>query len=175
MARRVPGPAPGLEYPFTPDVPGEPVRIILRRPTEAIKREYNRLSAPVEVALDDRGKPKGDTARMLPEAPRVRSERERWLLEQCVVRVEEYIGADGKPIATGAQLWEHGESEIFWPVVAELVTGASLTTEQKKTSEDSSHSTPPPPAQPPGTAESASAASSTAPVDAGPESEQPQA
>lgn len=46
--------------------------------------------------------------------------------------VENYLDNRGEPILTAQDLWDHGESEIVWDVVAEIQRGLDLTTEEKK-------------------------------------------
>lgn len=154
MGRRVPGPVPGAERPFVPAVPGEPVRLVLRTPTEGRKRLYIRASIG-DVEIDETGR---KAARQTPEDE---MDARRALLRDCVVSIADYVGADGKPIETGEQLHEHGESEIVNAVVDELMRRASLTEEEKKTSAASSASAPTSTAPSPGTAASASGSSST--------------
>lgn len=112
----------------------EPVKVILRSPTEAQRRAATR-SLKWELKLDTEGvpvigkdgKPDFDT-----DAESV-DEWRRVLLTSCVVRVLQYKDAAGDPIDTGAKLWEHGEDSFIDEVSVEISEGLSTSKAQKKT------------------------------------------
>lgn len=168
--RNVGGPVQGQQRPYVPEVPGDPIRVWLRNPTEADKRlifaggRASVVLADGEAKLDEGGNPivtveLGDGSGWKKRA-----------LDLCVVGVEEYTrpGENGTavPIATGADLWLYGEPVIVEDVAAEIVSAYSLSEEKKSASASSSGSTPPETPPSPGTAPSAGETSFAAPEDA---------
>lgn len=112
--------AQGREYVYTPDVDGEPLRVVLRSPTEADKRHYRRTMTELAAR----------SGTVSHEAVTVEA------LRLCVVRVEEYTrdGESGAkiPIETVDDLMRWGEIEVVDDVGAHVLPQFALTFEQKK-------------------------------------------
>ena len=174
MGLQVNGPPPGEEYTYTPDVLGnaelaEPTRVRLRYPTEATKRRAGRKFA-FAMQLDADGLPvqREDGSYVFDADSANVEEVNLDLLEACVVAVENYTDAAGRPIATGRELWEHGHVEVVTDVVAEIQSGHALSAQKKSASERPSGSLKATTDPSGGTAESVAALDSTSHEDAAP-------
>ena len=140
------GPTPGIEREFVPEFDGnrnesEPVTVWIDQPTESTKRACQK-DIRVELITDENGKPARDEN----GEPRVAvdtSSSFRWnesVVRRCVTRVANYTDAAGKPISNGAELAEHGETEIVAEIAVEIMVGFGMTQEEKKDSGESSAS-----------------------------------
>lgn len=169
--RKVKGPPAGVERTYVPRVGGDPIRVVIKNPTEADKRRiFSSLRTSVKLGADGKAELGPDGKPVVEVSLGDGEAWKREALKLCVVRIEDYTGTSGAPIVTGDDLAEHGETEIIEDVAAEIITGFSLTEEQKKTpARPSGSSSPATPAQG-GTASSADASSSAAPADAMPPS-----
>lgn len=141
--RKVSGPPSGAEYDYTPEVDGDPIVVRLRIPTEADKRRFGR-GFRSSIKFDDSGEAvkdsEGNVAVEIDD-----SIADRWrcaMLTDCVISVRDYADNRGKPIETGADLFEHGEAEIVNLVVAEIQTGYTMSDGKKSASSELSDSQP---------------------------------
>lgn len=138
MARKVTGPRPGEVRKYIPDVSvgewsnradADPVVAWIKNPTEADKRRVLSGYAKTQrIEVDKSGAPK---------AVEIGGDSQAWkreALTEFVDRVENYVGADGEPIATGARMFEHGEAGFVDDIVGEILTAFSLREEEKKSS-----------------------------------------
>jgi len=168
MSRKAEGQPPGHVRVYVPDVLGnsadeDPVRVWITNPTQAQRRGFHN-QVKVLLKLDKGGKPVEDiNGDIMAEA--MHDEAAAWkraALTECVDRVENYTRPDVErddsgatvldehgqprvkwvPIASGSDLYHHGEPEFVEDVAIEVITAFSLTVEVKKTSETSSDSTP---------------------------------
>jgi hypothetical protein len=111
---------------FTPDVPGEPVRILIRYPTEAERRALHRAHlADIELDEDEDGNQTVSEETV-----------ERWTratISECVSEVADYADFFDVPITDGAGLAARGEEIILAAVMDEITNGSALSESQKKT------------------------------------------
>lgn len=99
-----------------------PVTIQMRQITEGQRRK---IDWEVRKELDNG---KGESSR-LDMADAIA----RKMFFACVESVENYVDNRGRPILTAEDLWEHGESEIVWAVIAEIQASLDLDPVEKKT------------------------------------------
>lgn len=130
MARKVLGPKPGTEVPFTPEALGnaasdDPMRVVLLAPSESQKREHFAAVANNAVVS-------GDAITINFAAV---DERKRLALAKFVLRVENYVDQDDVPIVDGEQLWLRGDNKISDDVANRIEALLLLTPEQRKNSE----------------------------------------
>ena len=142
--RKVQGPPSGAEYDYTPEVKGDPIVVRLKIPTEADKRRFGRVLRGA-MKFDDSGEAVKDSdGNIAIEIDQ--NVADRWqqaMLLGCVVSVTGYADNRGEPIRSGADLFEHGESEIVNLVVAEIQTGYTMLAEKKSASDKLSDSPSP--------------------------------
>jgi len=168
VARRVQGPPPGREAWFTPvafgnakALPEDRIRVKLRYPTEGDRRRAS--SAAIRMEMGTAQGATGDGP-VVVKGGSVEQQIELILTEH-VVEVEGYEDAAGRPITTGAQLYEYGERDIADEVYTELRAGLALQEVEKKTSDESPASPPPTPVPSDGTAPSAESSAPTSSED----------
>jgi len=121
--RDIRGPTPNSTREYSPPLEGGSITVVLRNPTEAEKRRYNTVAEEKDGRI------------VFTDAWYKR------VLTDCVVEVKDYIHC-GQKIATGAELYEHGEQDIQLVVAVEAISGYSLSEQEKKPLSDSSGSTP---------------------------------
>lgn len=140
--RRVGGSKPGTTEIYVPKAHGnredpEPVRVHYLVPTEAQRRALKRAEGGGRFAIDPKtGQADRD------EQGRIRvqlatadetSKRKR-AIEDHVVSIENYVGADGEPIDTAGRFWTHGEPEIVDEVADEILASHGMREDEKKSS-----------------------------------------
>lgn len=141
MARRIPGHRPGSIVAYEPQVfvdksaPPEvdPLRVRIRAPSQADKRDYMYESLETAKELKAAGKELGF---------RETRENEKLLIERFVVAVENYYDEAGEPISDAKGLVERGESAVCSEVHIQIMGLLSLTSDEKKDSAASSDSSP---------------------------------
>jgi len=102
-----------------------PVAVTYRVPTEGDRREIE-YAGPVTFT---------DGQAMLDALDVIK--RHHAACRRCVVSVENYSDADGKPIDNGDRLARHGETDIVLEVGAQILLRAEPTDEERKKSEGS--------------------------------------
>lgn len=123
--RRAKGHAYGQTRLYTPRADGndkaeDPVQVEIQQPTEGQRRALRNAAVQINyVDGEMRSKPSDVDVR-------------KTALEQHVIVVRNYVDASGKPILTGGDLWEHGESEFVYEVAQEILNDVSGLTEQEK-------------------------------------------
>lgn len=170
MSRVVLGPKPGTLVRFVPRFggndtapDGDQVRVYIRAPSQSEKREHLvKVMERVTYEADAGG---ADKPRVAVKMAEVMARKEA-SVRTFVERVENYDGADGQPIETGAQLWEHGEWACSDEVSAEVESMLMLTDAAKKNSAEQLGSSPQATVPSPGIAANAGRCSSAAPVTA---------
>lgn len=157
MPRKLSGPKPGSLLRFTPDLPGEPMTVIIRAPSEAEKRKYlNDITSEIETD--------GKTARF--SFADAHERREKAILGGWIVSVENLVDQEDVPVTTAQELWEKGDEVMLKKIAQYLEDLLALSADEKKSSSESPASQPP--ATPPsnGTAETAGSAASAPPATA---------
>lgn len=138
------GHKPNEEREFVPSSFGNrqdptPCRVWIRTPTEKDKREIHGDRSVVRFAVGDDGKPViGENGLPMMEVDNQESTRlHHAAVSRCVVRVENYIGPGDVPITSGAELAEHGATDIVTEVYQEIMKSLSLSVVDAKKSEGS--------------------------------------
>lgn len=130
MSRKAHGRQPGRVVRYIPTAFGNtedpaPVAIVYRVPNERERREL--MASGDSVVVSGAGPSqqiKIDSSASL--------RKQHDALRLCVVSVENYEDASGRPIVDGLGLAEHGESEIVFEVVSQIMASAEPGEEAKK-------------------------------------------
>ena len=144
MSRKVFGYPVGDVRSYVPSAFGnrdsqDPVTVWIKSPTEKAKREIEGDGSIVRFSIGDNGEPLKDKfGNLLMHVDQEEATRRHHVaVSQCVQKVENYLTPSGLPIATGADLAEHGETEILVEAYNEIMRSMSLTEIEKKKLEGS--------------------------------------
>ena len=131
--------SPGDLRRYVPDIDDNrrdpsPVTVWIRQPTERQKRALDEVGTKWVAVVDETGKvvvdERGNVHLRRDES--IANKRAELACERCVEKVENYVGANGEPIETGAQLAEHGELLFVRDIGAEIETSFSLREDSGK-------------------------------------------